>query len=663
MKIFPCYYSSKSALSQQKQVLSLGRPKEKTYNKGSLPLIPPMALGSLEKKDQQESLEAQKKTPKLSEDQLQYAEKELDTAVKEGVLRREDRMKVYAQMDRMTSAQIANAGTILDDYIGKKREKREEYTKELDSAVGSGLLSKDEQKQYLAKYDKMSGKDRQKEFEEKWPQQLEAKKMEKKDFESLIKESPHFFHEGKITKEGQKLLDEQNNPLKNDREKLVLKRRLIKNIKKLDSFADLCKERYQIANEHYNRGEYESAAQLMKKNTKTCERYPESARLQEFKDFAIGNSHNANYELLKNQQMNEKRDEVQECFQGDDYDSALECADEAVQMMKDIIAKTYDGALGEYQEGSSPEKERSEKWITPYMRKMLAKVEGEQSQSKNIAETLKKQEESKEQQILDGEIDVLYEEQASDKRDQVLIKAAIDSANSLGDQDEDPLEVDEALQAQEKTIFIPDQQQGGLSLESKKDLEEDDELQKSFIDEETRLEESSSPLSKQKEPIDQNTAQEMSLEELKDEVVQINEEKDGELENSNAHEILRSQATLKLSKDGRELDTYQQIEDELSEKLAQSRLRKIDQLTSSGKISKETVDLHRNQALNTQTNQIGGDIFDAQNQEGELIKGQQQQNTQSKLKSIFTRATDRDTLQERMRAASEQKREQLRKAA
>ncbi len=623
-----------------------------------------MPPSNLEQKHDIESVEAEKKKPQLSEKQLQYADEQLDKAVKDGTLRREDRMKVYAQMDKMTSAQIANAESILDEYIGKKREKREEYSKELDDAVSNGLMSVDEHKEFMKKYDKMPGKERQKEMEEKWPKRLEMKKMVKKEFSALLEESPHFFHEGKLTAEGQSLLDEHNSKIINDREKLVLKKRLIRKIKKFDGFSELCKERYQVANEHYVRGNYETAARLMKKNSKTCERYPDSARLKEFNDFAKGDHNNAVYEQLKNEKMNDKREEVQECFQGKDHESALNCASEAVQMMKKIISTTYDGKNGEYQEGSSPEKQRADKWVTPYMTNMLTKVKNEEAQAKNVFETFQKEEQAEEQQILDGEMDLIDQEQASDKRDQLIIKAALDSAEGLTDTQDESTKEEPVITDRLQSSETP--QKVDSSPFNQADKEEEQDLQDNFVDEQaTQHEESSESLQPQasnQDEITQQEAQSLSSEELSNQKVSINEEGEGKMDEQKADDILRSKAELKLTKDGRELQTEQEIKQELASKLSESRLKKIDELKRAGKITHENAALHKQEAQEISANQVGQDLI-SQNRSEQVVQFEQQQNTQSRLGGIFKRNTDKNKLQEQMRQNAEKKKEQMRKAA
>lgn len=621
---------------------------------------------SLKNREHQESQEHSEVSPERYDQMLQYADEQLDKAVKSGVLRREDRMKVYAQIDKLTPSQVANAEKILDDYIGKKKEKREDYIKQLDEAVANGLISVEEHQDYLQKYDKMPGKDRQKEQEEKWPKRIEVKKMEKKAFGELLQESPHYFHEGKLTPEAEALLEAYNDKLNGEREQLVLKRRLIKDIKKLDAFADMCKERYQIANEHYNRGDYESSAKLMKKNIRTCERYPQSARLKEFQTFAKGDFNNAVYEQLKNEQMQNKREEVQECFQGEDHEAALVCAGEAVKMMEGIISTTYDGKQGVYQEGSSSEKPRSEKWVTPHMRQMLAKLKAEEAQAKNIYETFRKQEVAEEQAILSGEMDLLDEEQAADKRDQALIKAAIDSFENLSKEDEQPKEMQESQQVSQEQEQVLSQTAQDTEFNIR-DQEEDHELQDSFVDTKKAFvdEESHSP--SDSEETDQHLSQEqaktLSQEELKDQQVTINEEKGGRLNDQKANQLLQSEAELKLTKEGRELQTKQQIEAELSRKLSESRLENIDELRKTGKISAETAALHIHQAEEMNKRDIGSQILRAQGQQGNLVQGQNQQHTTSKLKTFFSGKTDREDLQQRMKENADKKREQLRKAA
>ena len=291
-----------------------------------------------ESSESMRSVDSQKKL----EQKLPYVDEQLDKAFKEGVIRREDRMKVYASINNLRPAQLDDLENILNEYIGTKRVKREEYQKELQKAQAEGLLTEKEAKEYLEGYTKLSGKERKLEAESGLPKKLERKKLEKKEFSELIDDSPHFFHNGERTKEGQVMLDEYNKLPEG--EKKLSKRRLLRKTAMLDRFSDLCKDRYQVANEHYLRGNYEQSVALMKKNVKTCERYPESARLSEFKDFAQWDANNGAYELQKHEGVQEKRAEVSECLGGNDqqkdYESALKAANEAVSLTERFINKT-----------------------------------------------------------------------------------------------------------------------------------------------------------------------------------------------------------------------------------------------------------------------------------------------------------------------------------
>lgn len=629
-----------------------------------------------------------KEKPKLSERQHEYIDNQLEKARKEGVIRREDRMKIYGNMCNLSSSDIKNAESILDEHIGRKRYKRDVYLKGgknadtkykkpedakdseiigLDEAQNEGLISSREKTAFLNNYDSMSGKDRQQE-QKKMQLRIEKRKLDMKEFDQILKETPHFSDGGVITQEGQLRLNAYNKPELSEREKLVLKNRLIRETIRLGEFTKLCEKRHNIAGEYYRRGDFESTTRLMQKNITTCARYPQSRELQEQGDKSQRYAHNSGYEQHKNQEIFDKREEVQECFLGKDHDGGLACAQKAVEMSERFLKTTYDGRNGPYQQGS-PEIARDDKWPKSYMTGLLQKVKAEEQMAQQAHEKLFKKEQEEDQRILDGEAELIDDVQAEDSTNQALIKAATDTLDGLSNTTE---EEDTQEEAAPQTIEGAKVASTTEVTARQEDLEEVTEIENLYTDAESQSGENPEGQNEKQEEGEKmlhHQASQLSEEELGHQKVEIDQLRDGRIQEKDAEHLLRSEAELKMKKKDEELKSKEEIERELSRQLAESGLEKVKKLKRSGKISAEAAQLQEAQLKRSKSGEsLGKEILTEHKRTQRTIEVKQQQQTQARLSGFFKKDREQDPgrkqgIDEIRRKSAQKKRDQMKSAA
>jgi hypothetical protein len=618
-------------------------------------------------REQAEDAERVKKS-ELSDKQREYAHDEIGKALKEGIIRKADVGKIHAEMARLTPTQIANGEQILDEHLGKKRFKRDLFIKGsndpdiqkspfykkgvdggvvgVDEAINKGYINKAKRQQYIDRYQKLSGKDRAKE-QEKMTKRIEMGEAVNQDVETIIQGSPHFFHNGEITPEGQALIDEHNSPNKTEGQKRLLRSRLVRKTTKLDAFAKLCDEREKTAYEHYQRGEYKQLADLMRKNERTCRRYPESVQLREKQEKSQRYWHNANYEALKNQGVNDKREEAQECIK-DDKESAAKCASEAVVLMEGVIKNTYDGRQGPYQEGVSSEKARVS--VTPAMQSMLTKVKREETEAKNVYETFKKEEEEQDRVALEGDIDTVITEETESSANKTRIDAALKTAENIGstEKEEDNEQEPQNTLSRENHEQIPLNEHQEMN---RADEEEDVDLRKSFVDEQANQEVLTEQGEEQGEGVDSSEVQQLSEDQLQEEKIRIDEKQTGKLTKEDADKYLRAKTStasaeeentdkVEYTENGRQFTSQGQVFKKLGEDLANSRIANIKKQQQVGKIKKENAEILIKEAQQVDAEQQGRDLDQEQKKGGNIIQFNQEDRTQSRLSKVFKRRID-----------------------
>jgi len=362
----------------------------------------------------------------LSDTQIENINKELDKAHKNGIISARDKMGAFGMIAKLPKHEQANGEKYTQDYLKKAERYSKKYTKDVEKGVFDGLISADEAKDWLEKYKKANWKERKDIAKKDFSKVLERKQLEKKKFIEILSESPHFSEKGKINAEGKKLLKTYESM--NEGRQAVEKRKLINQLSTLDQVHSVCEDREVIAAGFYKEGNYDGALKIMKRNLRFASQYPESKKLQELGEKAEASVANLEYELGKDHELRELRE---------DRDDLISVADpeKSIDSSKKLL-KGVDGMMKETFSIHHNVIPRDQRWITSYMK-------GQEKEAKKTHETLLKtydtlQLKEEDDKKTDAEIEEQRAELAKDKVLQANAKAYSDIDFENPDQGQSP---------------------------------------------------------------------------------------------------------------------------------------------------------------------------------------------------------------------------------
>ncbi|MDZ4216935.1 MAG: hypothetical protein U1C97_01285, partial [Candidatus Gracilibacteria bacterium] len=103
-------------------------------------------------------------------------------------------------------------------------------------------------------------------------------------------------------------------------------------------------------------------------------------------------------------------------------------------------------------------------------------------------------------------------------------------------------------------------------------------------------------------------------------IVTIDEDKDFELQKDEAKEIMSADTPIRMTKDGEELETRKEVEEELNERMLEGETRLLNRLIKEGKISPDVADQERRRIRKMRsTDQLGKTLLEEDRRSGRGI--------------------------------------------
>jgi hypothetical protein len=299
----------------------------------------------------------------LSNDQI----RQVKDSVKEAQLksphvvceRDQTKYLVYLERDCKTNADREYAITNLPEHLKKKAEHLQQYEESIKKHFSSDGRLNEEGEKLLEEYYDMTGEER-KEAAKKLNGVIEARIEEKKNYQELLEESPHFSEDGKLTPEAEKLFQEYQlaaGPRKED-----LKRQLLNQIRRLNKVEKECEQTYTKANEFYERGKFISGEMFLEHIIGLCDEYPDSPRFQVIKDWNKRDLENMKDHTEKDRAI-QKTMMLRDTFEGvEDIDTAIRYSTKLTQQTEHFLSFTTNR--------SGAEVPRKEKYQSQYLKKL-----------------------------------------------------------------------------------------------------------------------------------------------------------------------------------------------------------------------------------------------------------------------------------------------------
>lgn len=535
----------------------------------------------------------------LTNDQIRDIQKRLDTAQNEGLVCPRDFLKIYQRLGDLSPEEKKDALKHLEEYLKTKKGHQEDYEEKLKKAVEEGSVTEEEKKDRLKAYEEMTGEERKEEDEhglEKW---LKEQEGEKKEYDELLQESPHFSQKGTVSEYAVELQEKFS--AMDEKEKRREQRRLLKLIKTLDLNDQIIDRNEDMAGQQYRDGNFDISGRLMKRNMRILQRYPMSLHFQEHLEKTERYIGNLNYEQTKYKRVEESEEDISDCAKSLDHEKAIQASQKAVSLIQQWIQTTFNG---------TQEIPRPEKYVTPFMLGLQKRFQQQQADLEQAYRILQKEEEAEEEQH-GKDHKTVQKELAKDEVTQVHVKAASDMAEHL----DDAAAVDQAEESEQEGSFHPDTMAHQLPEDEK------------------------SIYGRTKRIVQHDEADDLTEEELQNTVVQLAEHEDGELHETEAKEILDTDTTLELTAEDREISTKKHIERELNKKMAHREITLLKRLKNQGRITEETYGEEYHRALHEAQAPVEGerakDILDEQWRTGELVEAGDKERSARELEEVL----------------------------
>src|SRR5690606_3954405 len=292
-----------------------------------------------------------------------------------------DEVKYLTYLERdCTPEQRQEAIAELPEHLEKKAEYLKEYINDIDTHFSVNGQMTEEGKTLIEEYKDMTGGER-KEAAKKRRFLIKEKIQEKKSYQELLQESPHFSENGQLDPKAEELFEEYQHAL--PQEKNALKKKLIENIRQHESAEKRCEQFYKIASDLYERGQCFAAEPYLESIIQLCDRYIDSPRMQVIRewnerDLANMRDHTQAQKEIKKLTM------LREHFvNSGNIDAALAAAHEATEKSEHFLNFTTN-RKGE-------EVPRKEKYKTKYLQDLYQEAWSQES----ALVAIKKREEEK----------------------------------------------------------------------------------------------------------------------------------------------------------------------------------------------------------------------------------------------------------------------------
>jgi hypothetical protein len=221
----------------------------------------------------------------LTSEQIKTVKNLLKKADEEnnGVVCDRDEVKYLTYLERdCTPEQRVEAIADLPEHLEKKAEYLQEYQNDIETHFSINSEITLEGKGLLEEYKDMTGGER-KEAAKKLRVLIKERIQEKKSYQELLSESPHFSEDGQLTSRAQELFDTYQ--AAQPHEKNGLKKELLENIRQNESAEKRCEQFYKIASDLYERGQFFTAEPYLESTIELCDRYADSPRMQVIKEW------------------------------------------------------------------------------------------------------------------------------------------------------------------------------------------------------------------------------------------------------------------------------------------------------------------------------------------------------------------------------------------
>ncbi|MGE3279010.1 MAG: hypothetical protein AB7J40_04455 [Candidatus Altimarinota bacterium] len=282
-----------------------------------------------------------------------------------GVICPRDEVKYLAYLERdCTPQQRQEAIEDLPEHLEKKAAYLEEYEEELRKHFSLHDDLTPQGQKLLENYKNMTGVER-KQAAKTLQSLIKERVREKKSFQELLTESPHFSEEGELTPKA-----EEMNELFQKAEGGVqknMKRRLIETLRQYDRVEKECEHLYKAANGLYEKGQFLTAELLLETIIKLCEKNGNSPRMQVIQEWNQRDLENLKDHTLQQREINKKLLLRDAFIRSGDEASAVEVSAELTDLSQQFLDFTTDR--------NGQVVPRKEKYKTPYLKNLAQELQ------------------------------------------------------------------------------------------------------------------------------------------------------------------------------------------------------------------------------------------------------------------------------------------------
>ena len=361
----------------------------------------------------------------LSDQQWQNINRQLDEAVKKGVISQNERNGAKQLIAQIPPNMRQNAEKLVEKKLKKKARFEQEYREKLEEAQKKGLLSEKEKDQHLKEYHQLSGGKKREKASKELDRELDKREIEQTKAEDIIDQSPHLSHQGKRTDEAEAFLKKYNTLDESGKKKEKL--RLVNRLRQLEQVTEICQDREKLAGQLYRDGNYAQALMVMKRNLRFTSRYPDSPKIQEVNQKAEASITNLEYELAEQEKVRELREDRDDEISVENKDQTLENSENLIKQVGHMVGFTKshrDGVIA-----------RDPKWATPHMSDQQREAKETHQKLENMYAAFTDIDQ-KDEQTADEIEDFRREGLASDKVIQAHAKAYADLGDAPSDEDD-----------------------------------------------------------------------------------------------------------------------------------------------------------------------------------------------------------------------------------
>ncbi len=603
-------------------------------------------LEKLERDERRETRESREDSEvlKLSNRQVQDIEEIPNTAIQHGILCPRDKAEIYRKLSKLSKEQQKNAVRLVQDHIEDKKKHRDRYVEKLqDEAKKLGIPEKELTKHQKEDYDEKTGKERKEEEEKGMKTWLEEWKKKKQDIGKILEGSEHYFKDGKLTEEGKKIQERFKKLTSKEAEKE--KGKVLLEIKKMDLDVGSARENYKQAKSFNEHGDFESAVKLMKKNIRLCEKKQneKSPQHQEFVKWAKSDLENLKYEHGKRTPIEERLEDTKDIFddmeggkkklEEVDFDDALMKTTEAVALTKRFFNWTYDGNLGPYEQGKQ-EKPRSEKWITPYMKRLQERVTDRDKSVNVLYDQFAKKQVDEEQEDAEAR-EMVDETIGGDSVMQLDVKAHRDELKNLQKKKSYQQTLEQAASQQ-----VPEQARGQRPSASETSETEAQEAQEKPVGVQVQVDD------EVKEEVGQRSVGQKSEQELGETKVMMKRRQQETMTDQRAKEVLRSEADvgLDMTQQQTTLDSEEKLDRETERRVFDREEELIDRLEKEGEISKTRAKKEKERiAEGRKEKLLGKALKEQEKRKGQaIVRTREKDKTKEEMEEVFDQDRERE---------------------